>query len=282
MNRVILCLLLLYPFFDDKDEKKRPIVLTPVKGTMNCNIRVEDLDQTFVVNIPESIGSAENPLLLNFPDVKPSEIDWKEDKDSGGVWYTYEKKAKMKYTVLLTPYKDFVELEMTIENLSSSKWHDLFAFNCFNPVAAREFKDPELRHTFISIEGKARVLADIEKTVNENRPGVSFYLKKGIEKCPFADGFSAVSPEKTDSSWIAAFTERENYYMAVVNPDSVFLFSNTEFGCIHSAPNFGDLNPGESSRIRSRLYVAKGNLAEFVKRAKADIQQLRKKKNQKK
>ncbi|MBI4244731.1 MAG: hypothetical protein HY606_11630 [Planctomycetes bacterium] len=277
LNEIIFCLCIagFNIYYEDRDPDEERIVLTPVKGAMTCGVYLKKIDQSFAFGIPESIGSREHSLILNFPDVKPEEIEWKEDKKSGVASYSYSKSGLIEYDVKLTPHLDYIDLEMTIKNLTDEVWQDVFAFNCFNPVAARKFKDENLQRTYISVKGKMKLLADVKKTVNEKRPGLSFYLKEGIKKCQFADDSMSVSPERTDAAWI--FRSAGDYYMAAANAEAVFLFSNTEFGCVHSAPNFGNIKPGKSSRIKSRFYVAKGDLGEFIKRYESDFN-LRKKK----
>jgi hypothetical protein len=58
--------------------------------------------------------------------------------------------------------------------------------------------------------------------------------------------------------------------MAATATDAVFLFDNLDRCCIHAAPGFGDIGPGEASKTVSRVYLAKGTLDTFLKRLETD------------
>ena len=58
--------------------------------------------------------------------------------------------------------------------------------------------------------------------------------------------------------------------MAATAMEAAFLFDNLDRCCLHAAPNFGDIGPGEGSTTVSRLYLAKGTLDDFLQRLAAD------------
>jgi hypothetical protein len=62
--------------------------------------------------------------------------------------------------------------------------------------------------------------------------------------------------------------------MAATAVEAVFLFDNLDRCCIHAAPDFGDIGPGESSTAVSRLYLASGTLDDFLARFRADRSEL--------
>jgi hypothetical protein len=45
--------------------------------------------------------------------------------------------------------------------------------------------------------------------------------------------------------------------------EAAFLFDNLDRCCIHAAPSFGDIGPGEASTTVSRFYLARGTLDDF-------------------
>ena len=83
-------------------------------------------------------------------------------------------------------------------------------------------------------------------------------------------GFGATSPDRTDGSWIVTLSEPAGAYMAATAMEAAFLFDNLDRCCLHAAPSFGDIGPGEASTTVSRLYLAKGTLDDFLKRQAAD------------
>jgi len=72
------------------------------------------------------------------------------------------------------------------------------------------------------------------------------------------------------SSRIVTLSEPAGAYMAATATEAAFLFDNLDRCCIHAAPGFGDIGPGEASTTVSRIYLAKGTLDGFLKRLEAD------------
>ena len=69
---------------------------------------------------------------------------------------------------------------------------------------------------------------------------------------------------------LVTLSKSTNAYMAATAMDAAFLFDNLDRCCIHAAPGFGDIGPGEASTTVSRLYLARGTLDIFLKRQEAD------------
>ena len=253
---------------DETNSAKR-IVLQPRQGKMGCSARVPNLgDQVFALGIPETIGSRER-MILNFPEVT---IRWDGPDEDGVIATTWTTEGRIRYTTRLLPAVDYVDVEMTIENLADAVWHDVFAFNCLNPVNARQFKDWELRRTYMSEHGRPVQMAET-KRVHGHMPTVGFYLHERIpwgKESPFVRGFHATSPNRTDGSWIVTLSDPPGSYMAATSPSAVFLFDNLDRCCIHSAADFGDIGPGESSTTVCRLYFAHGSLEDFLDRYRTD------------
>ena len=248
------------------------IVLRPHQGKMTVAARLPGRGWTFALGIPETIGCRER-MILNFPEVK---IKWTGPDAAGAVESGWSTEGRIRYTTRLAPGVDHVDVEMTITNLSDELWRDVFAFNCLNPTNAKPFQDWKLARTYMSSHGKPMLMSGT-KRVKGHMPTVGFYTHEqtpwGLES-PFVRGFGAISPNRTDGSWIVTLSDPPGSYMAATSPDSLFLFDNLDRCCIHSAPNFGDIGPGESSTTVCRLYVADGGLDDFLKRYRADRKEL--------
>jgi creatinine amidohydrolase len=104
-------------------------------------------------------------------------------------------------------------------------------------------------------------------------PTVEFYLPERVAagtESVFVRGFGATSPDRTDGSWIVTVSEPAGGYMAATAWEAAFLFDNRDRCCLHAAPSFGDIGPGEASTTVSRIYLAQGDLQQFVERQAAD------------
>ncbi len=249
------------------------IVLQPQPGAMQVAARVPDLDnQVFALGIPETIGCRE-AMLVNFPEAK---IEWQGPDADGAVSCSWGPGGRISYSLRLIPAADSVDVEMTIRNHTEFLWHEVFAFNCLNPIQAPAFQDWKLERTYMSRQSKPFCMAQTTR-VKGHMPTVGFYLPERIktgEESVFLRGFGATSPDRTDGSWIVTLSEPAGTYMAATAMETGFLFDNLDRCCLHAAPSFGDLGPGETTTTVSRLYLARGTLDDFLKRLEADRPEL--------
>ena len=236
---------------------------------MQVAARVPGLDdQAFALGIPETIGCRE-AMLVNFPE---AQVEWQGPDADGVVSCAWGPGGRISYTLRLVPADDYVDLEMTIRNHTEFIWHDVFAFNCLNPIHAPTFQDWKLERTYMSTQGKPLCMAQTTR-VKGPMPTVGFYLPERIQagnESIFVRGFKATSPDRTDGSWIVTLSEPAGSYMAATAWEAAFLFDNMDRCCLHAAPSFGDIGPGEESTTVSRLYLARGTLDEFLQRQAAD------------
>lgn len=256
-------------------EGKR-IVLQPRQGHMNASIQVPGRrGWVFVAGIPETIGCREK-MLLNFPEIK-GKLRWTGPDEAGAIESTWTKEGVVKYVCRLVPAGDHVDVEFAITNLSKKLYHDVWAFNCLNPVAKDSpFKDWKLQRTYMSAHGRPFLMKAAER-LEGHMPTLQFFLHEQTpwgQESPFLRGFHATSPARTDGSWIVTLSDPAGSYMAATSLDSLYLFDNLDRCCIHSAPNFGDIGPGQTSFTVCRLYLADGGLADFLARYKADCTKL--------
>lgn len=254
------------------DESVR-IVIQPVQGKMMCNAVVPKLShRVFGLGIPETIGCREQMWLVNHPDVR---IAWEVDTETGTVSTTWTDEAVIAYTVYLIPSEDYVDIEMTITNLSDKTWHDVFSFNCVSPARAPDLNDSALVRTYMSVAGRPKALSETTR-ITGHMPTVGVYLPHSHEQHvpPFAGAFEATSTDRTDGAWLVTVSESDSAYMATASGDAMFLFDNTRLGCIHSSPSFGAIEPGNEKTVVSRVYLAHGTLDDFLSRYAADRKRL--------
>jgi len=252
-----------------EDSPETRIVLTPQAGAMQVTARVPRWnDAAFALGIPETIGCRE-ALLVNFPEAR---IEWEGPDSAGVVACSWGPGGRISYSLRLVPGEDFVDVEMTVRNHTEFLWRDVFAFNCVNPIQAPTFQDWKLGRTYMQSQGKPRCM-DETRRVQGSMPTVQFYLPEDVSsgsESVFVRGFGATSPDRTDGSWIVTVSEPAGGYMAATASEAAFLFDNLDRCCLHAAPSFGDIGPGEASTTVSRIYLAQGDLQQFVERHAAD------------
>jgi hypothetical protein len=271
MNRKVLCSVLGVISWAAASAPSTPadIVLQPKPGKMEVIARVPGLDdQTFLLGIPETIGCRE-ALLVNFTEAT---IKWDGPDDEGVVSCTWGPGGRIVYSARLIPAPDYVDIEITVHNLTEFLWHDVFAFNCLNPIEAPAFQDWTLERTYMSKQGKPFSLKKTVRAKGE-MPTVQFYLPESVrsgEESVFVKGFHATSPDRTDGSWVATVSEPPGAYMATTAIKAAFLFNNLDRCCVHAAPSFGNIGPREISTAVSRMYLAQGTLEDLLQRIETD------------
>lgn len=273
---VILCMCFICEVSDLKAQSPEPnphrILLMPEPGKMHCNVVIRDLKrEVFALTLPETIGCREQ-VLLNFPETA---IEWKGPDEKGRVSTSWTVKNRIAYSLSIEPHEDYVDARMEVRNLSQESWHEVWAFHCLSPTRAGRFKDSLLNRTFLSYQGQPQSLAAIEGmgdlAANRSR---GLYLQEKYREAreyPFISDLNAIRTEVTDDDYIVALSDSTQSYIAAACPQALFLFHNPKFNCIHAAPAFGDIAPGEARTLTSRFYFAKGGLDTFIKRYRSDF-----------
>ena len=265
---VRLFILLVFTSFAAAQPQKEnsPLKLIPDQGKMHCNVIVKKGDHRaiFALTIPETIGSRER-MILNFPSTT---IRWEGPGGDGAVSTSWTTDGVVSYDLTLTPGDEIIDAEMTIHNLSNETWHDVWSFNCLNPVKAPSFQDSLMQRTYMSTPDGPVLLSQTNR-VRGARPTVGVYFTTYVEhpeQYPFVVDFQATSPQRTNGNYLVTLSESGKAYMAATSPKALFLFNNQKFKCIHSAPNFGVIAPGESSIETCRFNFGEGTLATFLER----------------
>ena len=70
---------------------------------------------------------------------------------------------------------------------------------------------------------------------------------------------------------MAIRTRDDRRMVAVVSKPALYTFQNREYSCIHSAPSFGDLGPGEKGAAFSRIYFVEATLEKWYERMIAEF-----------
>jgi len=221
---------------------------------------------TFQCGFPEAIGDAAKAVWYGHT----TPPRW-EERDAG-VWHcAAEQEGELAYTMLVTPYEDYVHCALTVTNTSRRIWKQSLAFNCVNPGDAGDVRDHECRRHWVGHQGQLKRLIEIPRVFGP-RPAIQLYSVEGAplgKDIPFVANFKA-TPDVVLEGWMAIQTNDEKRLLAVVSKPSLFLFQNMEYSCIHSAPGFGRLAPGETGRAWTRIYFLETSLEAWHNRVRSE------------
>jgi hypothetical protein len=77
--------------------------------------------------------------------------------------------------------------------------------------------------------------------------------------------------EQTMEGWMAIRARDDQHMVATVSKKALYTFQNREYSCIHSAPTFGALAPGETGNAFTRVYFVEANLVDWYERMTAEF-----------
>ena len=106
------------------------------------------------------------------------------------------------------------------------------------------------------------------------RPTVQLYSVEGQPRgddIPFVTRFQA-TPDAILEGWLAIQSRDGKRLAAVASKAALFLFQNMEYSCIHSAPGFGPMAPGETREAWTRCYFVEATVAGWRERMRKEMQ----------
>ena len=221
----------------------------------------------FQLNYPEAIGPTDNPHY--YTTIKCS---WKEL--SNGDWKcTGKVEGILEYTIDVKVYEDTVDFYQRLTNQSMETWSQTMAFNCFNNGSAISVRDYECIRHWVRTGGQFRKLIELPRVFGP-RPALQLYSVEGAppgKDIPFVESFKSTPENIYIEGWMAIRSRDNNHLVATVSKPALYIFQNREYSCIHSAPSFGALKPGESGSAFSRLYFVEANLEDWYQRMKKEL-----------
>lgn len=235
-----------------------------IPGKMNGRIsKVPGFEgDVFNLNFPESIGSSHNSRW--FRDVRAS---W-EELENGDWLARGAVDGVLEYTIDVSIYSDHVNFIMKLTNLSQEHWQQTMAFNCFNNGSALSVRDHECKRHWVRTNGEFKRLIELPRVFGP-RPALQLYSVEGAppgKEIPFVNRFKATPEEVSIEGWMAIRSRDDRRMVAVVSKPALYTFQNREYSCIHSAPAFGALRPGEQGTAFSRIYFVEASLEEWYER----------------
>ncbi len=215
-------------------------------------------DQEFMLVFPEWFTSNE----LNDPDIS---FDWDlKPYIAVGSWESES------YTSILTIR--FKQSEQQIElvwdyefrNSSDQLVTNLAAFNCLNLNWAPLFKDLAMERTWVRDEnGKDVLLKEIIKTQGEGRRTMQFYPAIGgieLDQYRLIARWQVTSPAHLSGDRVRVESKDGLWQLeTIVDGPVAYFFNNWEedHGCIHTAPLFPSIAPGNSAMAKGRIIFTK-------------------------
>lgn len=177
-----------------------------------------------------------------------------------GTWSEGDYSAALRLEYEEEETKVLLRWNLGFKNSSDKQLTDLAAFNCFSLNGAPLFKDIEMERTWVVNKGGDRALVKtIAKTQGEGRRTMQFYPTVGesdLKNVGLIAEWRATSTERlsgdrmgvvsVDGRWLAE---------TVVDGPVAYFFNNWEsdHGCIHAAPLFGDVAPGHAATAKGTI-----------------------------
>ena len=243
--------------------------IEPMQATMGCSFA--DIPafpgERFGMGVPESIGDAARAVWFG-PQIRPQ---WEPRDD--GVWtYTTRVEGELSYTVTMAPSEDTVDVAIALTNESDRAWRHSLAFNCFQCGGSPSVNDHECVRHWVGTGGELRRLPELPRKFGP-RPTVQLWGVEGgpsWRDIPFVAGFAA-SPDTALEGWLVIVARDGRRLVATASRPTLFLFQNMEYSCIHSAPGFGSLQPGETGSALTRLYFVEASVEEWHARMRREL-----------
>ena len=221
--------------------------------------------ETFDLNVPEMIGDVAQ-IATAF-----GRIDWIEW--APGYWTCAAQSAgECSYEVSMVLTHDTADIRIRLTNDSNRVWEHGTAFNHFAADYPAPGGDYETARHWLRVSGQFRRLHDLSRKYS-SRPGIQLFNVVGappVSQIPFANSFQA-TPDFTAEGWLAVQSRDGTCLIAIVSKPALFLFQNSEFNCIHSAPDFGKLVPGQMSETQTRIYIVQSSLKDWYKRMRDEL-----------
>jgi hypothetical protein len=157
-------------------------------------------------------------------------------------------------------------------NLSGQTWDGLNAFTCFACYKAPSFHDPELRRTYIPVNGTLKPLAVLFSESNPGSDPKTFFAVAGG---PRLDDLWACRElrqhhRQVASAGCACLVSADGKWIAGIHTTTpAYLFNNRDLSCIHADPLMGTVPPGETAEGLSTIHIFAGSKDEFMQRCQA-------------
>ena len=218
--------------------------------------------EIFKVNFPESIGATDQSSWFDV-----IKCTWQELENGNWTGFGWVEEV-LEYTIEVNVHADYVDFVIRLTNKSAEIWNETQAFNCFNNADAVSIRDHEGKRHWVRSDGEFKRLTEIPRVFGP-RPALQLYSVEGAPEgkdIPFVDAFKSTPEDVAIEGWMAIRSMDDKHMVAVVSKPALYTFQNREYSCIHSAPTFGPLKPGETAAALTRIYFVEATLEDWYKR----------------
>jgi len=237
-----------------------------------ADIRARWMGRAVVLRFPESLTTDSGTMFLDHVRADmPTKTDartllnkWIERED-GSLQFEWSLPDNMTAGGLLIPHSDEVDLEFWVTNGSQqpTKVHTQFCLVMRNSA----FDDRELTRSYVHVNGEWRCMRDANRGPNKwqlcHYPLVGGPDITGLNKNP--DGWGA-STDRADVGMLAVRSISGHHVLGIVWTNPRSLLSNAFIPCIHADPTWARCAPGETVRVRGKLYLIEGTLDDLLSR----------------
>lgn len=180
----------------------------------------------------------------------------------------------VRYGISLASGEDCIDLELTVANCQDRVWQEVMVDLCLMNIRAPHFYDADYRRTYVL--GPAGLTPVVDFMASPRRPvfrwagrtkgSLHFFWPENSRFWDMTDvelPGNLVMTRSVDGNWTAAFGW-EDLYMVACNRD-------TAHGCVHADPHLGDVAPGQASRVKGKIYIARQRPEEIVRRFEEEV-----------
>ncbi|MCK4750764.1 MAG: hypothetical protein KAT15_27085, partial [Bacteroidales bacterium] len=179
-------------------------------------------------------------------------------------------------TIDVRIFHDHVDFIIRLTNRSEETWNETQAFNCVSNRYAPSVRDHECNRHWVRTQGEFKRLIELPRVFGP-RPALQLYSVEGAPEgkdIPFVDAFRSTPEDVAIEGWMAIRASDGKHLVAVVSKPALFTFQNREYSCIHSAPTFGALSPGETGTALTRVYFVEATLEDWYSRMKKEFEKI--------
>ena len=214
--------------------------------------------QTFGMCFPENFTARNTEAFVGFWD---TQIEW-HFSDNLAEGSAASEQAELLLRVFQEPDERTVAWHMSFKNISDGALDGLAAFNCLQLCGAPLFQDLSMARTKVrDAAGNWCELSRIPKTTG--RRTIQFYPATGgieLDEHPWVRRFELTSKQTLSGNSIQVESVDGTWTLEnAVHSPIAFFFNNWEphAGCIHVAPLFGSVLPGQESTARGTIRFTK-------------------------
>lgn len=162
---------------------------------------------------------------------------------------------------------DSVAVAITLTNGTETVWEDVSDFCCWSFSSAPEFADYEMLRTWVWSGGGRKRVLELARP-RTPRPLFLFYPvgdRTRLEGIGPLRNKNAFCSESLDCGAIAVTSRDASFTALLTSEETLFVFNNAEYACVHSCPCYGTIPPGGSATRTTRLHLREGDPEETLR-----------------